>query len=61
MTSDAYLTLQGPDKVWSITGFINNIEDEVIFARAGNRPILNFSVATLRPPRTYGVRLGYKF
>ena len=61
MTSDAYLTLQGPDKVWSITAFVNNIEDEVIFARAGNRPILNFSVATLRPPRTYGLRLGYRF
>lgn len=61
MTSDAFLTLQGPGKVWSITGFVNNIEDEVIFARAGNRPILNFSVATLRPPRTYGVRLGYRF
>ena len=61
MTSDAFLTLQSADETWSLTGFINNIEDEVIFARAGNRPILNFSVATLRPPRTYGVRLGYRF
>lgn len=61
MTSDAFLTLEGPDKIWSITAFVNNIEDEVIFARTGNRPILNFSVATLRPPRTYGVRLGYRF
>lgn len=61
MTSDAYLTLEGPNKVWSITGFVNNIENETIFARAGNRPILNFSVATLRPPRTYGVRVGYRF
>ena len=61
MTSDAFLTLQSADETWSLTGFVNNIEDEVIFARAGNRPILNFSVATLRPPRTYGVRLGYRF
>lgn len=61
MTSDAYLTLEGPGKRWSISGYINNIEDKVIFARAGNRPILNFSYATLRPPRTYGVRVGYRF
>lgn len=61
MTSDAYLTLEGPGKKWSLTGFINNIEDEVIIARAGNRPVLNFSVATLRPPRTYGARVAYRF
>ena len=61
MTSDVYLTLEGPDKKWSITGYVNNLEDEVIFARTGNRPVLNFSYATLRPPRTYGVRLGYHF
>lgn len=61
MTSDAFLTLQSADERWSITGFINNIEDEVIYARAGNRPILNFSVATLRPPRTYGARVGFRF
>lgn len=61
MTSDAYLTLEGPGKVWSITGYINNLEDKVIFARTGNRPVLNFSYATLRPPRTFGVRVGYHF
>lgn len=61
MTSDAYLTLEGPGRAWSLTGFINNIEDKVIFARTGNRPVLNFSYATLRPPRTYGVRVGYRF
>ncbi len=61
MTSDAYLTLNGADDRWSLTGFINNIENEVIFARAGNRPILNISYATLRAPRTYGARIGYRF
>lgn len=61
MTSDLLLTLNGPDKRWSLSGYVNNVENETIFARAGTRPILNISYATLRPPRTYGVRLGFKF
>lgn len=61
MMSDATLTLEGPDRKWSITGFVNNIEDKAVFARTGVRPILSFSVATLRPPRTYGIRTSVKF
>lgn len=59
-TADAYLTLESMNS-WSITGFINNITDEEILARAGTRPILDFPVGTLRPPRTYGVRVGFSF
>ncbi len=59
MMSDAYLTLEGPGRDWSITAFVNNIEDKEILARAGTRPILDFPVGTLRPPRTYGVRVGF--
>ncbi len=58
--ADAYATLEAAGG-WSITGFINNITDEVVLARAGTRPILDFPVGTLRPPRTYGVRLGFNF
>lgn len=61
MTSDVFLTLEGPDNRWSLTGFVNNLENETIMARAGNRPILNVSYATLRAPRTYGARVGYRF
>lgn len=61
MTSDAYLTLEGADDRWSLTAFINNIEDESIIARSGNRPIINVSYATLRAPRTYGARIGFRF
>lgn len=57
--ADAYLTLEA--RSWSLTGFINNITDEVVLARAGTRPILDFPVGTLRPPRTYGVRLALNF
>lgn len=58
--ADAYATLEGTGG-WSMTAFINNITDEEVLARAGTRPILDFPVGTLRPPRTYGVRLGYNF
>ena len=57
--ADAYATLDGGS--WSVTGFINNITDERVLARAGTRPILDFPVGTLRPPRTYGVRFGVNF
>lgn len=59
MMSDAFLTLEGPQDKWSVTAFVNNIEDKEVLARAGTRPILDFPVGTLRPPRTYGVRLGF--
>lgn len=59
--ADAFLTLEGPNKNWSLTAFVNNITDEAVFARTGTRPILNFSIATLRPPRTYGVRASVNF
>lgn len=60
MMSDVFLTLEGPDEKWSITAFVNNIEDKEVLARAGTRPILDFPVGTLRPPRTYGLRVGFK-
>jgi iron complex outermembrane recepter protein len=59
-TADAYATLENRNG-WNITAFINNITDEVVLARAGTRPILDFPVGTLRPPRTYGLRAGYNF
>lgn len=58
--ADAYATLESAGG-WSVTGFINNITDEEVLARAGTRPILDFPVGTLRPPRTYGVRVGFSF
>lgn len=48
--ADAYATIDGG--AWTLTGFVNNITDERVLARAGARPILDFPVGTLRPPRT---------
>ena len=58
--ADAYATLESAGG-WSLTAFVNNITDEVVLARAGTRPILDFPVGTLRPPRTYGMRVGFNF
>lgn len=61
MTSDLWLTLASRSEGWTLTGYVNNLENKVIIAQAVNRPILDISYASLRPPRTYGVRVGYKF
>jgi iron complex outermembrane receptor protein len=59
-TSDAYLTLSAPDRKWTLTGFVNNIENSAVIAGGLTRPIVNTTLLTLRPPRTYGVRLGFR-
>ncbi len=58
--TDAYLTLRAPNG-WSLTGYVNNIENEVVAAGGLTRPIVNTTLLTVRPPRTYGARLGLKF
>ncbi|MDO6415323.1 TonB-dependent receptor [Sphingomonas sp. BIUV-7] len=60
-TSDAYLTLTAPDGRWSITGFVNNVEDNVVKAGGLTRPIVNTTILTVTPPRTYGVRVGVHY
>ncbi|ASR50216.1 TonB-dependent receptor [Blastomonas fulva] len=61
MTSDAYVTLEGPDKRWSLTAFMNNIEDETILGGTVVRPVLQTVYSVLRPPRTYGLRASFNF
>lgn len=62
MTSDASLTLEAPDTRWSLTAFVNNIEDRTVMSgSSGVRPFLNATYASLRPPRTYGVRANVRY
>lgn len=62
MSSDASLTLEAPDSRWSLTAFINNIEDETVMSgSSGVRPFLNVTYTSLRPPRTYGVRASIRY
>jgi iron complex outermembrane recepter protein len=61
MTSDAFVSLEGPGKQWSLTAFINNIEDETILGGTVVRPVLQTVYSVLRPPRTYGIRASINF
>jgi iron complex outermembrane recepter protein len=61
MQSDASITLKSRDDKWSLTGFVNNIEDKTIISSAFARPVLQTVYAVVAPPRTYGLRLGFKF
>ncbi len=61
MMSDAYLTLQPGNAGWSVTGFVNNIEDETVKANTTIGPVFQTASTSLRPPRTYGVRASLKF
>jgi iron complex outermembrane receptor protein len=61
-SSDASLTFEAPEAKWSITGFVNNIEDDTVLSgSSGVRPFLNVSYTSLRPPRTYGVRATMRY
>lgn len=61
MMSDAYVTLESADKQWSVTGFINNIENKTIYGGSNLRPVIPVVFNILRPPRTYGIRVGFHF
>jgi iron complex outermembrane receptor protein len=64
---DAYATL-GASVTWTsrddryhVAAFGNNLTDETVVANSFQPPFGAFVVGTLRPPRTYGLRLGARF
>jgi iron complex outermembrane recepter protein len=60
--SNARLTYELADGRWAFTGFINNIEDKVVFANSLQSPAKAGVIYNqVRPPRTYGVRLSARF
>ena len=59
--SDAFLTLTNNTDRYSITAFMNNLENSTILAGTAVRPILPLVYNILRPPRTYGVRASFSF
>lgn len=61
MMSDLYMTLANPGQRWSLTGFVNNVEDETVYAGTSLRPVIPVVYNILRPPRTYGVRGAISF
>jgi len=60
--SNARLTYEAVDGRWSLTGYVNNIEDEVVFANSLQSPAKAGVIYNqVRPPRTYGLRLSARF
>lgn len=59
--SDASITYAAPSDRYYLTAFINNIENKTIVGNSFPPPLTFFTVGSLRPPRTYGIRAGVHF
>ena len=58
------LTYNAPNNRWSVTGYVNNIENKDVVSNAilaDTHPFFPAVAGTLRPPRTYGVRAQVNF
>ncbi len=61
VTVGASLTWNSPDTRYYVVAFGNNLTDETVVANSFQPPFGSFVVGTLRPPRTYGLRMGARF
>jgi len=61
MVSNASLSWHAPSDRWSLTAYVDNIEDEAVMSSTFVHPVLGMPIAILRPPRTWGVRVGFDF
>jgi iron complex outermembrane receptor protein len=62
MMSNARLTYETAGGRYSLTGFVNNIENTLVFSNSLQSPAKSGTIYNqLRPPRTYGVRASVKF
>ena len=60
--SNAHLTYQDAASRLSVTGYVNNLENAVVFSNSLQSPVKSGTLYNqLRAPRTYGLRVGYKF
>lgn len=60
---DIQLTYRDPTGKFSVTGFVNNLSNETV---KGQTFLVTYAAtpttwAVLRPPRTYGLRLGFRY
>jgi iron complex outermembrane recepter protein len=62
MMSNARITYETDNGLFSLTGFINNIENELVFSNTIQSPVkVGVFYNQIRPPRTYGIRAAVKF
>ena len=60
-TLSASVTWTSRGDRYSVAAFGNNLTDEAVVANSFQPPFGTFVVGTLRPPRTYGLRVGARF
>ncbi len=58
---DAQVTYHSPHDRFTIGAFGDNLFNKTVISLSYPVPLTFFNVASLRPPRTYGVRAGFKF
>jgi iron complex outermembrane recepter protein len=61
--SNATLGYRAAHDRWNVTGYVNNLSDKTVISATFPNPLAGaaLTAATIRPPRTYGVRIGVKF
>ncbi|HWI85917.1 MAG TPA: TonB-dependent receptor [Sphingomonas sp.] len=59
--SNASITWRAPRDRFTVTAFIDNIEDEAVKSGSFVQPVIALPFVILRPPRTYGLRFGFDF
>jgi iron complex outermembrane receptor protein len=59
--TNASLTYSSPGDRFFVSGFANNAFNRTVIAESFPPPFSLFTIATLRPPRTYGARFGIRF
>lgn len=58
---DAQLAYVAPNNRFTITAYVNNAFDKTVIANTFPVPFTFYTSGSLRPPRTYGLRAGFKF
>ena len=57
--TDLNLAWESVDRRWSVDAFVYNVADKQVYATA--TPLAAFTGVTYMAPRTYGLRVGYRF
>jgi iron complex outermembrane receptor protein len=60
-TGDLNLTYESPGGMWTLTGYANNVSNELVKSYAFATSTPGVFYGTYLPPRMYGVRVGAKF
>ena len=58
---DASATYAAPGGHWSVTGFVRNISNGVVYTQVQNNPFSSIEIGTVNAPRTFGARASVNF